>query len=582
MEVTGAGYDDPGGMSFQNNLDGWTGFGNEVVADEWVFVCATIEAAEAPVPGEDSAPAATVTYWNGVQGGTGTIILPADSVEAQMVFGCAENNGTNRWFGMMDEVAIWNRALSPAEITELYNDGAGFNMMSLMGNQWKATNIAPADGIGGVPNDEDVVLQWGVPEIAPPEPITRYDLYFSDDISLVADINDLILPTASVAAGDPLEYNAGLLAPAVYYWRVDAVISDHDPNIAYGKVWSFDTIPAPPTVVSEPVGVMAAAGSTAQYECVADSFTPVTYEWKKEGDASFSREGSVLVLENVSAADEGFYYCEATNAGGTTGSASAGFELPKLLAHYKLDDVVAADDVDAPIADSGPFEHDGIELGDVQSSTGIIDGALLFDGEGDMIHAGTWNPNAVSPELTISLWVKWGGPTGQYQGLIGKRDTWAPDGMMWQIEANNAAGELSFGREGNGTPDIGILPVGQWAHIAVTFDGATARTYLNGLEAASGAFSLGTGFDTQVNIGNAQSDGENPFNGELDDIQFYNYALDSVSVAVLYTSGSGETLCIPGNPAYDFDGDCKVGLSDFAMIASEWMDCNLYPESECQ
>ena len=50
-----------------------------------------------------------------------------------------------------------------------------------------------------------------------------------------------------------------------------------------------------------------------------------------------------------------------------------------LCIHYKLDDVVLDTDELAPIADSGPFEHDGVENGEVQSVAGIIDdGALLF------------------------------------------------------------------------------------------------------------------------------------------------------------------------------------------------------------
>lgn len=35
--------------------------------------------------------------------------------------------GVNNFTGRIDEVGIWNRSLSPAEITELYNGGAGFN-----------------------------------------------------------------------------------------------------------------------------------------------------------------------------------------------------------------------------------------------------------------------------------------------------------------------------------------------------------------------------------------------------------------------------------------------------------------------
>ena len=497
--------------------------------------------------------------------------------DAMIVIGCVDGDGGNPYNGAIDEPALWDRVLTVDEVAQIYNEGAG---MVLGGNQWKATLVAPSDGQKGMPSDEDTILQWGPPTEDPPQPITRYDLYFSDKLGRVADVNDLIAPTHSVLAGDPLEYNAGQLEPAVYYWRVDAVISDHEPNIAYGKVWSFDTIPAAPDVVSQPVGVMAAEGSTVQYTFVAASLHPITYEWKKEGDATFSEPGNVLTLENVTAADEGFYYCEATNIGGTTASASAGFELPKLLAHYKLDDVVAAIDELAPIADSGPFEHDGIEYGEVQSTGGFFDGALLFDGEGDYVDTGRWNPNITSPELTVSVWAKWGGPTGNYQALIGKRDDWGSSGalMMWQIGMDNGDGYLRFQRDGSGVDYVDqILPVDDWAQVAVTFDGTTARTYYNGTEVGSGAFSFGTGTDSLLLIGNAGIN-QDRFNGALDDVQIYNYAKTGDEVAQMYLDGSKEDSVCKKYHQYDYNRNCYVDLPDLAIFLDAWMDCNIVPD----
>ena len=48
-------------------------------------------------------------------------------------FGAARNSQTNRGFeGLIDEVAIWDRELSPTEIGEVYN--AGLNGESLLGS----------------------------------------------------------------------------------------------------------------------------------------------------------------------------------------------------------------------------------------------------------------------------------------------------------------------------------------------------------------------------------------------------------------------------------------------------------------
>ncbi|HPD45595.1 MAG TPA: immunoglobulin domain-containing protein [Anaerohalosphaeraceae bacterium] len=518
-----------------------------------------------------------VIYLNGAEIARGNFSFGAVT-DATVNIGSSDSwNGFN---GAIDEVVIWNRAITAEEVGKLYNGGKG---LSLLGNRWKATNISPPDGIGGVPTT-GVLLEWGPPtEEEPPDVIRRYDVYFGTDAAVVGDVNDLNVPVASVAASGPLVCDPGVLQlNTVYYWRVDAVISDHEPNIAVGDVWSFDTIETPPLIVSQPVGVMAAEGSTVTYQFVTSSYSPVTYTWYKEGQAEAIGSGDTLVLEGVTAADEGFYYCRAENVGGVVESVRAGFELPKLLAHFKLDEAIDAGAVEHPVVDSGPFGHDGVEYGEVQAAEGIIGGALLFDGTGDWIDTGTWNPNVTSPELTVSVWARWNGLSGSYQSLIGKRDGWGADLMMWQLGLDITTGEMNFQREGSFVGMGGlVLPIGEWVHVAVTFDGTTARTYYNGLEISSGAFSFGSKTDAHVVIGSCGPDAQDPFNGALDDVQIYNYALDPVSIALLYTSGSGKTVCM-GSPAYDFDGDCVVNLGDFALIAAEWMRCDLYPASACE
>jgi hypothetical protein len=66
--------------------------------------------------------------------------------------------------------------------------------------------------------------------------------------------------------------------------------------------------------------------------------------------------------------------------------------------------------------------------------------------------------------------------------------------------------------------------VGQWVHVAATFDGTTAVLYLNGEEVGSGAFSLGNGTTVGMRIG-SYNDNSPCFNGDLDEVRIYNRAL---------------------------------------------------------
>jgi hypothetical protein len=80
-----------------------------------------------------------------------------------------------------------------------------------------------------------------------------------------------------------------------------------------------------------------------------------------------------------------------------------------------------------------------------------------------------------------------------------------------------------------------VAPAGQWLHVAGSFDGATARLYLNGthlasvsyprpLPKASAPLYLGT---------NKNPNTEEPLGGQLDDVLLYGVALPSGAIAAL-------------------------------------------------
>ncbi len=171
----------------------------------------------------------------------------------------------------------------------------------------------------------------------------------------------------------------------------------------------------------------------------------------------------------------------------------------------------------------------------VSGPTGLGQG-LLFDGTGghQNVELGTFNPSAATGQLTIALWAKWDGASDQWQGLIGKRDSWALDDMMWHLEVNRDSGTIGFARY-DSYPDSGgaRLPVGVWTHVAVTFDGTTARFYLNGVETGSGGFSFGLDKGAAVHFGSDDPNGGNAFNGALDEVRIYDKALSAAEIKTL-------------------------------------------------
>jgi hypothetical protein len=198
-----------------------------------------------------------------------------------------------------------------------------------------------------------------------------------------------------------------------------------------------------------------------------------------------------------------------------------------LVAHFALENNTE---------DSSGNGHHGTVVGNPVYIDGLADlgMALEFDGTGaQYVDLGTFNPSEVTDKLSVCLWVKWNGLTSFWQGLIGKRDTWASNEMMWQIEANQTTGVVRFQREGISEIQSAVLPIGEWAHVAATFDGTTGRIYINGQMTGEGAFSLGSDPQAAIQFGASEANGGNSFNGALDDIRIYDFVLSDAEVLEL-------------------------------------------------
>ncbi|UCG57849.1 MAG: LamG domain-containing protein, partial [Phycisphaerales bacterium] len=186
--------------------------------------------------------------------------------------------------------------------------------------------------------------------------------------------------------------------------------------------------------------------------------------------------------------------------------------------------------------------HDGTIVGNnvewVQSMGGYGT-ALDFPGSGaDYVDTGTWNPSAATGNITVAFWVNWGGDNGGYQGVVAKRDGWSEPETMWCLEIDMNSLVMNWHRYGSWV-DVGMsLPVGEWMHVAVTFDGTTVIAYTDGaLHATAGGFTFGPDTSASVVFG-AVEPGSNLFNGILDEIRIYNHALSQGEITALSTEFS--------------------------------------------
>ena len=163
-------------------------------------------------------------------------------------------------------------------------------------------------------------------------------------------------------------------------------------------------------------------------------------------------------------------------------------------------------------------------------ASGKFGASLNFDGDGDCVDLGdTFNFDLLKP-FSMSAWIKRqaGGIT-----IMGKY------GGQTRLTLD-ASGTLQFTRSGVTIESSYDLGTNQWYLVTATYDGINLRMYVDGKSVsdpvASGSISSSS---TPFLIGAQYNSGSisHYFNGQIDDVRIYNYALSAAQVRKLYNGG---------------------------------------------
>lgn len=125
--------------------------------------------------------------------------------------------------------------------------------------------------------------------------------------------------------------------------------------------------------------------------------------------------------------------------------------------------------------------------------------------------------------------------------------------------------------------DIYKMGDGQWHHLAATWDGGASALYIDGnfqyrMPQEHGTSLVKTSALLQIGA-NEDADSSQHYNGLIDDVRIYDIGLSHAEILKLYTSQGGRGTCGLSYKVYDLSQDCVIDFADFAMFASEWMDC---------
>ncbi len=220
---------------------------------------------------------------------------------------------------------------------------------------------------------------------------------------------------------------------------------------------------------------------------------------------------------------------------GSDGSVVVGdlwsFNTGRLVAWWKFDDGSGNIAVD-----SSGFDREGQLIGDPNWIDGITGGALDFDGDGDCVDVGKDSAFDIKNQITVSAWIKVNAFDKDWQTIVAKGD------RAWRLQRNWNKNTLEFACSGLVVPGsdwgqiYGNMDVndGHWHHVAGVYDQEKICLYIDGsLDASVAAPGNIRVNEEPVYIGENSQMPNRFWNGLIDDVRIYNYALSAGEISAI-------------------------------------------------
>jgi RHS repeat-associated protein len=183
------------------------------------------------------------------------------------------------------------------------------------------------------------------------------------------------------------------------------------------------------------------------------------------------------------------------------------------------------------------------------TTTFYYDGALDFNGASDYVNAGS-DSSLESASFTITAWIKPDNVSSlqQVAGKYGFHPTGnCAYGYRLEVSAN---GKASFNVDPSECGNTNVLSstttlqTGNWYFLTGTYNGTTAKIYVNGQQENSGTRTLDacyTNFFIGVTYSDYSSTYQQYFDGVIDDVRYYNKVLSATEIRSLYITGDNDS-----------------------------------------
>lgn len=470
-------------------------------------------------------PTNVTVYLNGASSSLNTALGTHDFGIASIYLGW--DFPFTRFSGSLDEVALFDRALSPAEVQGLF-------AASQMPPQLLSLTRTPADPVFEGYSVAFTATVAGVPPLA-------YQ-WFKGGLPMSGKTTS-VLAFPNAALGDSGDYT--LVVTNLY-------------GAATSAVQTLLIQRGPPLLLSQSIAnATRAVGGWVTYSVVVGGSPTLSYQWKRGGNPIPGATTSVLALRNLQLADAGIYNVTITNPYGTTNSASGtvtvfgvtNYPFAALygnpLAYYRLNEA----------SGTTAFDYAGGLNGSILSSMVLgaagprppnwagleaTNTAFGFNGSSTRVQLPSFNLK--TNQLTIAAWIKPAGAQHDQTGILASRSPSGLGGLFVNLNNNNALSYVWEGTDSWWQFQSGLVPViGQWNFVALVIEPNQGTVYLeDGAGLRSAVYTPSQGNRTVIwdspNIG-VDLGYNRWFNGAIDEVVVYDRALGLAEVANLALLG---------------------------------------------
>lgn len=183
------------------------------------------------------------------------------------------------------------------------------------------------------------------------------------------------------------------------------------------------------------------------------------------------------------------------------------------------------------VTDSSGNGNNGTTSGATWTTAGKFGGALSFNGTSSRVAISDSASLHLSTGMTLEAWVSPSSVPTNWQDVVYKEND------IYFLEAgsgvtnNPPAVGATFASHGNQfMPGVSALAAKTWTHLAATYDSATLRLYVNGVQVASRSISDSLTSSTKaLQIGGDAAFGQY-FRGIIDEVRVYNRALSTSEI----------------------------------------------------